>query len=481
MGNGGSRVPSVLFVGADSDGRLPLQVCLNAAGFEVRAVGSEVEALSDLTRFSVDLVIGDGDTLSLFTPALGRRLKPDSGRPRIPLLVLARDATFASRAADLALVVGDLLTRPVWARELVARAQLLLQRQLQSELASPEVPARAVIQGNLDQVSVSDLLHSVGFHRRSGLIRIAGPKGHAGKISFRDGRAVAAEMGTLRGKDAVYQLLAFHQGHFQVEWGAVADGDVIAMHPRGLVLEGTRRLLQPAPASPREPVVREPGVERRGTILSGTIRNNRGTGDTAVVWASPLVPAIESRDESVSPVRSRSRRPAVLGAVLGTLTLALLVPERHRLTDRSGSLAARDTPPGHNVFARPRVAALPTGSGPRDAAAAVKACRDVSALGNAAQTVEHCNRAFRALPDSALIAAVLARAEVDLGHYERAAEWAHKAVGIDPSMAEPYAYLGFAADQAGYRQEAHAAYQRYLELDPRGPYADDINAILGTK
>jgi Flp pilus assembly protein TadD len=102
----------------------------------------------------------------------------------------------------------------------------------------------------------------------------------------------------------------------------------------------------------------------------------------------------------------------------------------------------------------------------------------VSALGRAVRTVEVCTRAFFVLPDSATIASIVAHAELDQGHFGLAEEWARKAVAIDPEMAEPYAFLGFVADQAGRDREARVAYRRYLELAPRGPYAEDINAIL---
>jgi Flp pilus assembly protein TadD len=93
-------------------------------------------------------------------------------------------------------------------------------------------------------------------------------------------------------------------------------------------------------------------------------------------------------------------------------------------------------------------------------------------------TVDVCTRAFRAAPDSAPIAAMLAHAELDRGNNASAEDWARKAVALDPLLADGYAYLGFVAEEAGRRREARSAYRRYLELAPRGTYAQDINAIL---
>ena len=62
--------------------------------------------------------------------------------------------------------------------------------------------------------------------------------------------------------------------------------------------------------------------------------------------------------------------------------------------------------------------------------------------------------------------------------YSRARSWARKALALDPRLPEAYAYLGFVEDQAGRRDEAMTAYRLYLELAPRGRYADDIRSIV---
>ena len=482
MGRGSGR-PVVLFADGDAAARLPLEVSLKDAGFDVLSASSEVDVRALLARRTMELVVADAELLAAFTPETRRRLFASDERGRIPLLLLATRGTLAERAQALDLAADDLLVRPVWSRELVGRVRLLLQRQLQAELASPEAPLRPVIEGRLEDIAVGDIVRSVESNRRSGTIHVRSAEGIAGMIYFRDGRTVDAELGPATGKDAIHRLLAFHEGEFAVTWGPVDRPDVVGMAPRALVLDGLRRLAHPV-APPPAAITREPGVERRGAVLSGTIQNNRGAGSTSVGWA----PALEEPD--VLPVttvvpRPRNFKVAAMGAVVGFALVALLflLPGRAPAPGE-GPMAARAAVPGRPVITP--VALVPARapvevSPPADESKSpVEECRDVSARGKPGRTVEVCTRAFLVLPDSARIAAILAHAELDQGHFELAGEWARKAVDINPSLPEPHAYLGFVADQAGRRREARASYRRYLDLAPGGPYAQDITTILGS-
>src|SRR6185295_8781070 len=62
------------------------------------------------------------------------------------------------------------------------------------------------------------------------------------KIFFRDGKVVDAELGRLRGEEAVYRALIWSSGDFEVEFSPVSNTDVIPTSTQGLLMEGMRRL-----------------------------------------------------------------------------------------------------------------------------------------------------------------------------------------------------------------------------------------------
>jgi DNA-binding response OmpR family regulator len=493
----------VLFVDSDPIARLPLEMAIKAAGFDVLGAAAEADVLGLLDRAPVDLVIGEAELLATFTPEVGRRMKPERQAGRVSLLLIAGRGTRALEGPP-GVDVDDRVSRPVWAGELVSRARLILQRRLQRELVSSEAPFRSVTEGLLQDVALADLLLAAESNRRQGVIQVTTHDGPSGLVHFRDGRVVDAELGELKGREAINQLLSFRDGEFLVRWEAVDRPDVVGMHPRSLVIEGLRRSNGPLPP----PVlhagsVREPGVERRGIVVSGTINDNRGTGSTSVGWApalnappvaQPQPPQLRLQKLAATwAAQARRLKLALAGAALGSIVvvLAFLLPGSGSSAGPSRSAAEGSivAPSQAATPARPRVESIerPPAPAPAPAEAGpatppspspVAVCREAQTRRRAHHTVEVCKRAFLAAPDSALIAATLAHAELDRGNNASAGEWARKAVGLDPTLAEAYAYLGFVAEEAGRRREARSAYRRYLELAPRGPYAQDITAIL---
>jgi tetratricopeptide (TPR) repeat protein len=115
---------------------------------------------------------------------------------------------------------------------------------------------------------------------------------------------------------------------------------------------------------------------------------------------------------------------------------------------------------------------------PADFARLEPVCRKAASLKRYGETIDSCTRAFNAKPDAGDIAVVLAGTEFERGRAAAAASWAHKAVAIDPDLAEAYVYIGSAEQQAGHTEAARTAYQKYLALQPAGRYAADLRAVL---
>jgi cytochrome c-type biogenesis protein CcmH/NrfG len=55
---------------------------------------------------------------------------------------------------------------------------------------------------------------------------------------------------------------------------------------------------------------------------------------------------------------------------------------------------------------------------------------------------------------------------------------AKKMLAADPHRFDAYVFLGTAEQEAGKPDEARAAYKKYLDLSPDGPFARELRAIL---
>jgi tetratricopeptide (TPR) repeat protein len=197
--------------------------------------------------------------------------------------------------------------------------------------------------------------------------------------------------------------------------------------------------------------------------------------------------------EATASVQWRRRRGGVfswaavgMAAVLVSSVLAFRLAGRQPLPSPSQAIAAEPARPIAEALAPPPQPAAGASisqpgatSGQADRSALV-ACQTAFARHRARDVLAKCRRAFALHPASAEIAVMLAKTEFDRGHYRPAFDWARQALALDDEQADAYVFLGGAEQAAGHRAAARSAYQRYLQLSPKGRYAGDVRAVLGS-
>jgi hypothetical protein len=89
-----------------------------------------------------------------------------------------------------------------------------LQELLDSSEATQEMEAIAM-SGRLAEVTLYEVLETLGYNARTGTVEVFGPWGDEGRIGLKDGGATWAELGDLTGRAAVEALLEWTEGHFR--------------------------------------------------------------------------------------------------------------------------------------------------------------------------------------------------------------------------------------------------------------------------
>ena len=232
----------LLLVDADPRSVRVLEVSLKKAGYSVTTASDGADALAKVEYSTPDLILTDTKLPRLDGYELVRRLKEESEFGNIPVVFLTSQKSIEDKIRGLELGVEDYLTKPIFVRELLARVNLLLARRTQERMAtSMPVSARTRLSGSLEDMGVVDLLQTFEVSRKSGIARIG--DGHREAIVyFRDGKVVDAELGRLRGEEAVYRALIWSSGNFEVEFRPVSNDDVIPTSTQGLLMEGMRRV-----------------------------------------------------------------------------------------------------------------------------------------------------------------------------------------------------------------------------------------------
>jgi hypothetical protein len=109
---------------------------------------------------------------------------------------------------------------------------------------------------------------------------------------------------------------------------------------------------------------------------------------------------------------------------------------------------------------------------------AVASCRKALEGKQAKAIAASCGEALKL--DNSLTVPILtwAMAEFQRGRVPIAVTWAKRVLEVDDRLADAHLIVGVAEQNANHIPAAKAAYKRYLELAPKGPYARDVRSSL---
>src|SRR5271170_4947250 len=195
----------LLLVDADPRSVRVLEVSLKKAGYSVTTAKDGLDALAKVEVSTPDLVLSDTRLPKLDGYAFVRRLKDKPEWSGIPVVFLTSQKSVEDKIRGLELGVEDYLTKPIFVRELLARVNLLLARRTQEHIATRTTSSgRTHFSGSIQDMAVVDLLQTFEVSRKSGVVHMKSGA-QTGNIFFRDGKIVDAQVGRLRGEEAVYR------------------------------------------------------------------------------------------------------------------------------------------------------------------------------------------------------------------------------------------------------------------------------------
>src|SRR5688572_4116812 len=230
----------ILLVDADSSSARVLEVSLRSAGFTVTTADSAESALAKLEHGCPDLILtetrlpgADG-----FTFVRDIRTRPDFRD--VPIVFLTEQGALEDKLRGLELGVDDYLAKPIFVREVVTRVHMLLARRNQQRIATESL-ARTRFSGSLEDVAVVDLLQTIAVSGKSGVASVKRGDREA-HLYFQKGQLIDAEVGDLRGEEAVYRAITWTTGTFDLEFRAVDHAVVIEASTNALLMEGLRRV-----------------------------------------------------------------------------------------------------------------------------------------------------------------------------------------------------------------------------------------------
>ena len=240
-GPGGTAPAPATVLVVDSDARALrlLEVGLRQAGYRVNAALSGDDAVAQAEVETPSVAIIDAELHDVDGFGLSARLRAMPGCERLLLLFVVDPRRPSDRLRAFEAGAGDVLERPVHLKEALWRVETLLEKAAQrGELGTAERGMRFF--GTLSAISVLDLLQSMELGRRSGLMHCKSARGQRGVLYFAEGKLIDAEVGRLRGEDALQRVLTWNDGEYRVDQLTVLRPDRIPMSSSALLLEAAK-------------------------------------------------------------------------------------------------------------------------------------------------------------------------------------------------------------------------------------------------
>jgi uncharacterized protein (TIGR02266 family) len=227
----------IVVVDDESASRQALRDLLTPLPANVLEAASGAETLSLAKAVHPDLIILKMTASHPDGFEAAAALKQEPATAEIPLILIGAQGGNRTKVRALEVGAEDFLIQPVNAQELQARARLSLRRKRSA------VPTGPLASGQLQVFPAFTLVQMLEAERRT--VRLGLTRGaEDGELLFVDGAIARAVQAARWGEAAVYQLLTWRDGTFQVAPldGANPGQRDIAVPNQVLLLEAMRRL-----------------------------------------------------------------------------------------------------------------------------------------------------------------------------------------------------------------------------------------------
>jgi CheY-like chemotaxis protein len=214
-----------------------LQQALSAIGI-VSTASDSADALLKAVEDPPDLMVCDYRMPGMDGRQLLEKLKSRPATAGIAVILMASKSDISDRLSQD--VIEDHLEKPFFLKDAIRKIKRVVDRIALEKLAK-SASTDGVLRGNLSQMNVIDLVQSLEMGRKSCLLTMTNADDKC-EIYFRQGQAKHATYGAITGDEAVFKVLRWTDGSFQVDFNGKSTQETTTLNTQGLLMEGLRLL-----------------------------------------------------------------------------------------------------------------------------------------------------------------------------------------------------------------------------------------------
>ncbi len=189
-----------------------------------------------------DLLVSDYQMPGVDGRQLLQKVKARPTTARIPVVLLASKTDIAEKLkGQLQDSVEDFIEKPFFIRDATRRIKRIVDKIALEKMAKQAPASDGILRGTLAQMNVIDLLQSLELGRKSCLLTLT-HRADRCDLYFSDGQIGHAVYGPLQGDEAVYKVVAWSEGSFQIDFRGQSAEQTTTKSTQGLLMEGLRLL-----------------------------------------------------------------------------------------------------------------------------------------------------------------------------------------------------------------------------------------------
>src|ERR1700756_2263476 len=216
----------------------------------VVSAGDSADALLKAVDDPPDLVVCDYRMPGMDGKQLVEKLKSRPATANFSAVLMASKVDIAERLSQQD-AADDYLEKPFYLKDATRRIKRLIDRIALEKMAKT-APSDGVVRGNLSQMNVIDLMQSLEMGRKSCQLTLT-KDGEKCEVFFAEGQVKHATYGSLVGDEAVFKVLRWTGGNFQLDFEGKTDKETTQLNTQGLLMEGLRLLDESARDGGAEP------------------------------------------------------------------------------------------------------------------------------------------------------------------------------------------------------------------------------------
>src|SRR5207249_3151608 len=211
-----------------------------AAQTEVEISTDGADALLKVVDAPPDVILCDYKMPGLDGRQLFEKLRARESTRHIPFLFMASRPDIEERLRPLVDGVEDFIPKPFLIKDLVRITKKVVDR-LHLEKLQKKASRPGVIQGRLEEMSMIDLMQSLEMGQKSCRL-IVQSGGAQGELYFAGGQCRDAKIGKLEGDNAVYKVVLWTAGEFEIDFNAAnaSTRTTTTRNTTGLLMEAMR-------------------------------------------------------------------------------------------------------------------------------------------------------------------------------------------------------------------------------------------------